>query len=118
MQYTFINPLQVKLYGSQQSGGLIVTFEVPQGSLGIGNVPDDVQKQLDKRLSDLLKQAKKQNKTEIILYLMNGVPLRGKVLSFDNFTILLEIDKKQNLIYKHAISTLVPTMPVNYKNDE
>ena len=48
---------------------------------------------------------------------MNGVPIRGRVLSFDNFTILLEVDKKQNLIYKHAISTIVPAKPISYKTE-
>jgi host factor-I protein len=48
---------------------------------------------------------------------VNGVPIKGRVLSFDNFTILMEVDKKQNLIYKHAISTFVPTKPIPYREE-
>lgn len=49
---------------------------------------------------------------------MNGVPIKGRVVSFDNFTILMEVDKKQNLIYKHAISTMVPGKLVAFRDDE
>jgi host factor-I protein len=49
---------------------------------------------------------------------MNGVPIKGKVISFDSFTILVDVDKKQNLIYKHAISTIMPSKPVQYKDEE
>jgi host factor-I protein len=38
---------------------------------------------------------------------MNGVPLKGKVLSFDNFTLVLESEGKKSLLYKHAISTII-----------
>jgi host factor-I protein len=44
---------------------------------------------------------------EITVYLTNGVPLKGRVLSFDNFTVIIEQDGKQSLVYKHAISTIV-----------
>lgn len=59
-------------------------------------------------LQDIFLNYTRKNKTEITIFLVNGVPIKGKVLSFDNFTILIEVDKKQNLIYKHAISTMVP----------
>jgi host factor-I protein len=38
-------------------------------------------------------------------------------LSFDNFTLLIEVDKKQNMIYKHAISTIVPAKPIPYREE-
>ncbi len=44
----------------------------------------------------------------VTVYLLNGFQLRGQVKGFDNFTVLLESDGKQQLIYKHAISTFVP----------
>lgn len=59
----------------------------------------------------------RKDKIEITIYLVNGVPIKGRVLSFDTFTILFDVDKKQNLIYKHAISTIVPHRPIPYKND-
>ncbi len=55
----------------------------------------------------LLNQARKE-KLMITVYLINGVPLKGKVLSFDNYTIIIENDGKQSMIYKHAITTIIP----------
>ena len=54
----------------------------------------------------ILNHARKEH-TEITIYLANGVPLRGQISSFDNFTIIIMNDGKQSLIYKHAISTIV-----------
>ncbi|HMB20227.1 MAG TPA: RNA chaperone Hfq [Spirochaetota bacterium] len=71
-----------------------------------------------KNLQDSFLNAVRKEKIEITIYLMNGVPIKGKVVSFDNFTILIEVDKKQNLIYKHAVSTLMPVKPVQYKDEE
>ena len=46
------------------------------------------------------------------LFLMNGFQVRGVVRGFDSFTVVLETDGRQQLIYKHAISTLVPARSV------
>ncbi len=54
-----------------------------------------------------LNQLRKDN-TLITVYLLNGFQLRGVVKSFDNFTVLLDSEGKQQLIYKHAISTFAP----------
>ena len=64
----------------------------------------------------LLNQARKE-KIDITIYLMNGVPLKGRVISFDNFTIVIENSGKQNLIYKHAITTLIPDRQINLQVD-
>lgn len=71
-----------------------------------------------KNLQDSFLNAARKEKIEITIYLMNGVPIKGRVISFDNFTILIEVDKKQNLIYKHAVSTIMPLKPVQYKEEE
>ncbi|HDP80707.1 MAG TPA: RNA chaperone Hfq [Spirochaetes bacterium] len=71
-----------------------------------------------KNLQDNILNLTRKEKLEITIYLMNGVPIKGRVLSFDNFTILVEVDKKQNMIYKHAISTIVPSKPLQYREDE
>ena len=54
-----------------------------------------------------LNQARKE-KTPATIFLVNGYQLKGSIKSFDNFTILLEVDGKQQLIYKHAVSTVIP----------
>ncbi len=60
----------------------------------------------------VLGQARDQG-TELTFYLMNGVPLKGKVLSFDNFTLVIESEGKKSLLYKHAVSTII--VPNNIK---
>jgi host factor-I protein len=69
-------------------------------------------------LQDHFLNIARKDKIEINIFLVNGVPIKGRVLSFDNFTILLEVDKRQNLIYKHAMSTIVPSRPIPYKDEE
>ena len=48
----------------------------------------------------------------VSIFLMNGVQLKGKVKSFDSFTGLLVSENRSQLLYKHAISTIVPLHPV------
>jgi host factor-I protein len=60
-----------------------------------------------------LNQIRKENNVPVIIYLINGFQLRGIVKGFDNFTILIENDGKQQLVYKHAISTITPLKPVS-----
>lgn len=50
---------------------------------------------------------------QITIFFVNGYQLKGIVKSFDNFTILLMKDGKEMLIYKHAITTVAPSKPVN-----
>jgi host factor-I protein len=69
-------------------------------------------------LQDVFLNSARKDKVEITIFLMNGVPIKGKVISFDTFTILLDVDKKQNLIYKHAVSTVMPIKPITYKDKE
>ncbi len=59
-----------------------------------------------------LNQIRKEN-VPVTVYLMNGFQLRGAVKGFDNFTVLLDSEGKQMLLYKHAISTITPVRPVN-----
>ncbi|WP_040228223.1 RNA chaperone Hfq [Bhargavaea cecembensis] len=55
----------------------------------------------------------RKNGVFVTVFLTNGFQLKGQVKSYDNFTVLLDSDGKQQLIYKHAISTFVPTRPVS-----
>lgn len=59
-----------------------------------------------------LNQIRKEN-VAVVIYLVNGFQLRGFVKGFDNFTVIIENDNKQQLVYKHAISTITPFKPVN-----
>lgn len=57
----------------------------------------------------------RKEKIALTVFLTNGFQLRGQIKSFDNFTVLLDSDGKEQLIYKHAISTFVPVKNVNLK---
>ena len=54
----------------------------------------------------------RKNKTPVTVFLVNGVKLQGIVTSFDNFSVLLRRDGHTQLVYKHAISTVMPGGPV------
>lgn len=61
----------------------------------------------------LLNQLRK-DKVIVTVFLTNGFQFKGLIKAFDNFVILIESDSKQQLIYKHAISTLVPSKNVSF----
>lgn len=54
-----------------------------------------------------LNQVRKEG-IAVTIYLINGFQVRGLVKGFDNFTIILDTDGKQEMIYKHAVSTIIP----------
>ena len=59
-----------------------------------------------------LNQARKE-KRPVTIYITNGFQFKGLVRGFDNYTVILDTDGKQNLIYKHAISTITPLRAVS-----
>ena len=54
----------------------------------------------------------RKNKTPLTIFLVNGVKLQGVVTWFDNFCVLLRRDGHSQLVYKHAISTIMPSQPI------
>lgn len=55
----------------------------------------------------------RRDSIQVTIYLMNGFQLRGFIKGFDNFTIVLvDLEGKQQIIYKHAVSTVLPARPV------
>lgn len=67
---------------------------------------------LKNNVQDLILNHARKEKMDITIYLSNGVPLKGKVISFDNFTIVIENDGRQSLVYKNAITTVTPEKPI------
>ena len=63
-------------------------------------------------LQDTFLNVARRNKTPLTIYLTNGFQFKGVVKGFDNFTVILEGDGKQNLVYKHAISTIIPAKEI------
>ena len=64
-------------------------------------------------LQDVLLNQLRKEKILITVFLTNGFQLKGTIKGFDNFVVILESEGKQQMIYKHAISTLMPSKPVN-----
>lgn len=64
-------------------------------------------------LQDQFLNAVRKQKIPLTIFLVNGVKLTGVVTSFDNFCVLLRRDGHAQLVYKHAISTIMPGQPVN-----
>ncbi len=54
----------------------------------------------------------RKHKTPVTIFLVNGVKLQGIVTWFDNFSVLLRRDGHTQLVYKHAISTIMPSLPI------
>ncbi len=65
-------------------------------------------------LQDIFLNKVRKENISITVFLVNGYQLKGHVKGFDNYTIVLEGEGKQQLIYKHAISTIAPNASVNF----
>ena len=63
-------------------------------------------------LQDAILSEIRREKIPITMFLMNGFQLRGTVTGYDSFVVVLVTDGKQQMIYKHAISTLAPIRPL------
>ncbi len=64
-------------------------------------------------LQDVFLNSVRKTKTPLTIFLINGVKLQGVVTWFDNFCVLLRRDGLSQLVYKHAISTIMPAQPVS-----
>ena len=63
-------------------------------------------------LQDVFLNAVRKQKIPVTMFLVNGVKLQGVITWFDNFSVLLRRDGHSQLVYKHAISTVMPAAPV------
>jgi len=66
----------------------------------------------NQNLQDVFLNHLRKQKTSVTVFLVNGVKLQGIVTWFDNFCVLLRRDAHSQLVYKHAISTVMPSSPV------
>jgi host factor-I protein len=69
-------------------------------------------------LQDTFLNHVRRNKTPLTIFLVNGVKLQGIVTWFDNFCVLLRRDGHSQLVYKHAISTIMPGGPIAFLDNE
>ena len=64
-------------------------------------------------LQEAILKEVRRDKVPVTLFLMNGFQLRGIITGYDSFVVVLVSDGKQQMIYKHAISTVAPARPVS-----
>lgn len=58
----------------------------------------------------------RKQRTPVTVFTTNGVKIQGTIASFDTFTVLLSTDMGQQMIFKHAISTIIPSRPVDVRS--
>lgn len=69
-------------------------------------------KDIYQNIQDVFLNQIRRSKVSVTVFLVNGVKLQGIVSGFDNFSILLRRDSHAQLVYKHAVSTIMPATPV------
>jgi len=69
-------------------------------------------------LQDTFLNAVRKSKSSVTIFLVNGVKLQGNITWFDNFCVLLRRDGHAQLVYKHAISTVMPLGPIQLQDTE
>ena len=68
-------------------------------------------------LQDLFLLRIRQDRLPVTVFLMNGFQMRGVITGFDAFVVVLDSDGKQQVVYKHAVSTIAPARPVDLAED-
>ena len=68
-------------------------------------------------LQDTFLNAVRKSKSPVTIFLVNGVKLQGNITWFDNFCVLLRRDGQAQLVYKHAISTVMPMGPIQLQDE-
>lgn len=68
-------------------------------------------------LQDIFLNQVRKEKTQITIFLVSGYQIKGYVKGFDSYTIVMDSEGKQQMIYKHAVSTIIPAKAVNFGNN-
>ena len=68
-------------------------------------------------LQDMFLNRVRKQRVSVTVFLMNGFQMRGTVSGFDSFVLVLDTEGRQQVIYKHAISTIVPFRPVEHGSE-
>ena len=74
--------------------------------------------QKTQNLQDAFLNQVRRDKVSLTVFLMNGFQMHGVLKGYDGFTVVLDSDGRQQLIYKHAISTIIPPKPVELSCEE
>lgn len=74
--------------------------------------------QKNNSLQELFLTRARKERRSVTLFLMNGFQIRGQIVGFDPFVVVVDSDGRQQIIYKHAISTIAPERPVALEEGE
>ncbi len=85
---------------------------LPQGQQENSGKAERMSNEKNQNVQDVFLNHIRKNKTPVTVFLVNGVKLQGIVTWFDNFSLLLRRDGHTQLVYKHAISTVMPATPI------
>ncbi|MCF0135705.1 MAG: RNA chaperone Hfq [Lachnospiraceae bacterium] len=69
-------------------------------------------------LQDVFLNTLRKEHVEVTVFLTNGYQIKGVIRGYDNFVIMMESDGNQQVIYKHAVSTIRPSKPVSLKTED
>ena len=69
-------------------------------------------------LQDIFLTKVRKQTVSVTVFLMNGFQLRGVITGFDSFSLVLDSDGRQQFIYKHAVSTIVPLRPISLREED
>ena len=69
-------------------------------------------------LQETILNGVRRERQQAVIFLVNGFQLKGMITGFDDFTVIIDSDGKQQMVYKHAISTVVPAEPVNTHQEQ
>lgn len=69
-------------------------------------------------LQDIFLNQLRKESMSITIFLVNGYQIKGVIRSFDQFTVLIEVEGKQQLVYKHAISTVIPVRNISLQQSD
>jgi len=72
----------------------------------------------NQNMQDTFLNHARRDKVPLTVFLTNGFQFKGLVRAYDNFTVILESEGRQNLVYKHAISTIIPLSAIQYTGEE
>ena len=74
--------------------------------------------QKTQNFQDTFLNTARRDKLSVVVFLMNGFQMKGVIRGFDSFVVMLDSEGRQQMIYKHAISTMVPSRTVEFTGEE
>ena len=80
---------------------------------GATDKKESLNMQKTQNYQDAFLSAARRDKLTVVVFLMHGFQMKGVVRGFDSFVVMLDTEGKQQMIYKHAISTIVPPRPID-----